>query len=51
VERIIKPFKNYFSGFFFFSLDELTQEKIDYSIEIVSKIQMASKKFFEKVDK
>jgi phage-related protein len=50
VERTIIPFKNYFSDFYF-SLDEETQEKIDYSIEIVSKIQMVSKKFFEKVDK
>jgi hypothetical protein len=50
VERIIIPFKNYFSDFYF-SLNEETQEKIDYSIEIVSKIHLVSKKFFEKVDK
>jgi phage-related protein len=50
VERIIIPFRNYFNDFYF-SLNEETQEKIDYTIEIVSKIQMVSKKFFEKVDK
>jgi phage-related protein len=50
VAREIIPFKNYFSDFYF-SLAEEVQEKIDYSLEIVSKIQMVSKKFFEKVDR